>query len=81
MQLFFSRGDDDAENAEKGCIPMKTPELVFEHGRTDCETAPSTTVEHDFPKPDMNRDEMLGFFKDNFDFTPEEVSARQISVL
>ena len=58
------------------CMPK--PNIAFEWGRVDCATAPSTTEEGPEAEPDMDRDEMLAVFKDNFGFEPEQVKMRWI---
>ena len=39
-----------------------TPFATFKYGRVDCETAPYTTDEYEFPEPTMTYDKVMDFF-------------------
>ena len=53
------------------CTPL--PDTTFEWGRRDCPTAPKQPEFFDFPKVEMNRDQMLDFFTREFDMNATEV--------
>ena len=37
-------------------------DLTFKGGRVDCAESPGDSADHDYPDPNMNRDEMLDWF-------------------
>ena len=50
--------------------------ITFKGGRVDCPTSPEDTVDHVYPKPTMNRAEMMAWFsghKDAFNMNEEQV--------
>ena len=40
-------------------------DIEFKGGRVDCPTSPSTDENHEFPHPNMNRNDMMNWFKNN----------------
>lgn len=50
----------------------RVPELPFRYGRVDCPLGPHTNATVTFPNPVMGTDELLSFFRRNFDLSPRE---------
>ena len=50
-------------------------QITFKWGRKDCPGSPVGTAIHNFPLADMKEDDMFKWFKDEFDFNPQEVTA------
>ena len=50
--------------------------IEFKGGRVDCPHSPSEVDVHEFPNPNMNRNDMMNWFKNNangFDMDENEV--------
>ena len=52
-----------------------SPFATFKYGREDCDTAPYTTDEHEFPEGTMTHDEIMDFFSEEFGFEDSETVA------
>ena len=48
---------------------------TFKYGRTDCDTAPYTTDEHEFPSAHDNFTEVMTYFSEEFGFTEDQTVA------
>ena len=40
-------------------------DIEFKGGRVDCPHSPSEVATHEFPEPNMNRNDMMNWFKNN----------------
>ena len=47
--------------------------MTVRWGRTDCDTSPSTNQTHTFPEATMNGEQMMNYFKSNYNLTKDEV--------
>ena len=55
-----------------------TPFATFKYGRVDCETAPYTTEEFEFPEPHMTYDKVMDFFAGCKTFHSEVNNSQQL---
>ena len=52
-----------------------SPFPTFKYGREDCDSAPYTTDEHNFPSAHNNFDEVMTYFAEEFGFTDDQTVA------
>ena len=69
--------DYDSDNAVWRDVvkDFVSPFATFKYGREDCDTAPYTTDENDFPGGTYTYDDTMDFFSDEFDFEDFETVA------
>ena len=68
--------DYDHENSDyaESLANFVSPFPTFKSGRVDCDTAPYTSVVHDFPTGHYVHDQVMDFFAEQFGFDSNEVS-------
>ena len=52
-----------------------TPFAPFKYGREDCDIAPYTSNEYEFPEPHMTYDEVMLYFEATFNFNANQTAA------